>query len=114
MKATTLRDVMAGNRTAEISCLYTGKVVRRLKRVGDQLEVDALDVVVTVPLDTPLTYKPWVMDRGNMLFDVPGHQGAKFCGEGDHITYPDGTRDVIEPNDEQRMNNVPDPPMFMF
>jgi hypothetical protein len=79
-------DVMNGHQTATIKCLYTDQVVRKLKVEGDNLVIDAMTETVTVPLDTPLIYEPWFMDRGSILFNLDGRP-AKFCGEADKICF---------------------------
>lgn len=87
------RNVMNGHATAEICSLLNGEVVRRLKAIGDALEIDALTDTVTVNMDDNLTFMPWFMDRGNILFthtDIPGNQG-KLCTQFDIIKYPDGS-----------------------
>lgn len=94
LKVKTFRDVMNGHPTAEIKNLLNGQVVRRLKVVGDTVEIDALTVTGTASLDDKLTFKPWVLDRGNILFDsplVPAGQQAKLCTQFDPINYPDGS-----------------------
>lgn len=94
----TFRSLMNGRVSALIHCMYTGRLARRLQVLdGDMIEVDALDVKVKVRLDTPITHRPWVFDRGDMLFYVPDLGGpngdvGKLCGEGDPITYCDGSK----------------------
>ncbi len=61
-----------------------------------------------LPLDTPITYEPWMMDRGSLLFasaavlnrevlpaSLPDE--LKICGEGDSITFADGSSDTVLP-----------------
>lgn len=89
-------DVLGKYNTAEVSCVYTGNVVRKLTRLTDGIEIDYIEGNVVVPAHTEFRFEPWVMDRGNMLFDIPGHPCAKFCGEFDVITYPDGKKESVE------------------
>lgn len=86
----TVRDLMAGHTGAEIRCAHTGKVVRRLAVVEDTLDIDAMGEQLGIPLDTQLTYEPWFMDRGSILFTFNG-QACKFCTEFDKIVFEDGT-----------------------
>jgi hypothetical protein len=101
---------MAGHKEAKIYCLYTGSLVRRLTVIGDNVQIDAMvPPIVSVSLDTPITYEPWVMDRGNMLFPpvteelriLGGGKGLKICGEGDQIRYEDNSVDMIYPKENQ-------------
>lgn len=91
----TFADLMNGHKGAEIRCLYSGKLVRRLTVNGDTLRFDAMTVAIDIPLSTPISYEPWVFDRGSLLFSVPnlpdGLKVAKLCGEHDPITFDDGT-----------------------
>lgn len=99
----TLATLMRDRPTAEIVCLFKKEVVRRLKVVGDQLEIDALTVTVTVPLSTPIMYEQWDMDRGSMLIELPddgelrgpGPRWGKLCTEFDTIRYPDGSETEV-------------------
>ncbi len=98
----TFADLMGGHKTAEIFCLYTGKLARRLTVDGDTVSLDALTVTVDVPLTTVIHFEPWVFDRGNMLFylDTPGMPSGdplKLCGESDLIRFADGTEGRVEP-----------------
>jgi hypothetical protein len=116
MQVKTIRDVLGGRESAEIRCMVTGKVVRKLTlyRRGrqpeyqtksvyhDQVEVNAITQTVIVPADTPLGYTPWVFDRGNITFPYNGGT-AKLCGEGDHAVFRDNdTYCVIYPHDDLR------------
>ena len=107
----SFRDLMNGQQTATITCLYSQKVVRKLTVQGDRVQIDpntedapAQYPIISVPLDTPITYQPWVMDRGNLNFETPEiPEGAKICGEGDIITFPNEKRSIVredatEPN----------------
>lgn len=119
MKVTNFAQLMSGEPRAEIRCLYTGKLVRVLTVSPDSrtVEIDAQDggrTVVTVPITTPITYEPWAMDRGNMLFpaaaviDPPPaiadlvandpRQVLKICGEGDPIAYASGETATVNPD----------------
>jgi hypothetical protein len=98
VKAACVGDVLGSYDSAEILCLYQRTVARRLKRLPEgKVEVDAITVKVVVDATTPLNYQPWVFDRGSLLFDLPDHPGAKFCGEADIVRYPDDTTDSVEP-----------------
>jgi hypothetical protein len=113
MKVANFRDLMAGYPSAEIRCLYTGNTVRRLAVEGNLLRIDACVAgvgTVTVGLDVPITYKPWACDRGNLLFPAGECSGLpqeaialgadallKICGEGDTITFPDGSAQDVLP-----------------
>lgn len=100
MKVSSFRELMAGHKEAKIYCLYTNKLVRILTVNGDQVQIDAtVPPIISVSLDTAITYEPWVMDRGNMLFvsdELPG--SLKICGEEDLIVYEDGTSDRVQPS----------------
>lgn len=113
MKANTFRDLMGKHKSAEIRCLYTGNLVRRLTLDGDKVIIDALQPpILSVPLDAIIVYSPWVMDRGNMLFrhdEMPG-QDLKICGEDDRITYEDGSQDRIGKSDHRSFDNADDIP----
>lgn len=108
MRVKTIRDVMAGHRSAEIRCLYTGNVVRRLEAGNKFVLIDAMEPpIVRVPLDTPVRHEPWVFDRGNVLFagDATGRpefagRELKLCGVHDPIRFEDGTTDYIDPVEE--------------
>jgi hypothetical protein len=98
----TFQTLMAGHRSAEIFCLYTGKLARRLTVKGDLVEIDALTIKVEVRMATPILHKPWVFDRGDMTFyapdlDPPIGTVAKLCGEGDPIKFDDGTESHVMP-----------------
>ena len=96
MKVRTFADLMAGHETAEILCAVHGEVVRRLRVAGGHVEVTPLEgPSITVPSWTPITYEPWFMDRGSMLFQAEGGQ-AKICTEGDLVRFPDGVEDRVE------------------
>lgn len=97
MKVQSFKDLMNGHNQAEIVNLIGDNVVRRLKVQDNQVEIDAITITLTVPLDTPITYEPWCFDRGSMLFSVPEFPTAKICTELDIVRYPDGTEASIEP-----------------
>ena len=90
----TIKDLMSGRTSAEIICRHKGGVVRRLTCDGDSVTVDAITEKVTVPLDTPIVYEPWFMDRGNMLFNGD----MKLCTEADLIRFPDGSAHLVLPD----------------
>lgn len=89
----TFKDLMYSHHSAEIRCLNTGKLARKLTVQGDRVQIDALaPPIVSVPLDTEIRYGKcygWG-DRGNFIFSCPEVENAKICGEGDNIVYPDG------------------------
>jgi len=93
---------MQGHGAAEIICPIRWEVVRRLTLLSDgRVGVDALTDSVIVPLSTPITYEPWVFDRGSLMFAVPpevvpGGQ-AKLCTEADIVQYPDGSEYLVMP-----------------
>ena len=97
----TFASLMNGHTSAEIRCPFRGEVVRRLTVKGDMVEVDAMTIKVDVRLETIITYEPWCMDRGSLLFyspNLPQHVPvAKLCTELDVIKFEDGTERTIEP-----------------
>jgi len=110
MKVASFKDLMNGHPEATISCLYSGKVVRKLKVENDTLWIDPLEgPKVLITLAAPITYEPWAMDRGNMLFSprdviepmdlrlVPQETLYKICGEGDYIEWSDGQFEEVTP-----------------
>lgn len=87
----TFRELMGGHKSCEIRCAYTGYLARKLTVNGDMVHLDAITESIDVPLDTEITYKPWVMDRGELMFTLPHvPHPLKVCGEFDLITYEDG------------------------
>ena len=89
---------MNGYQSAEIiNFVNPDNVVRRLKVIDNQVEIDAITITLTVPIDTPITYEPWCFDRGSMLFSVPDFPQGKICTELDTIRFPDGTEASIQP-----------------
>lgn len=89
----TFKTFMAGHTVALIRCAYTGSVVRRLAVFGDVLELHCADnTAIGIPLDTPIRYEAWFMDRGSLTFtskELP--ETAKLCTECDVVTFEDGT-----------------------
>lgn len=100
----TLRDLMGNATEAIILCLYSGTMVRRLTVKGDNLHIDAITDDVEVPLDTPIIYEPWVLDRGNMLLDSPKGR-IKLCTEADILQLPGGTMKSINLDN---LDNIPE------
>ena len=99
MRVQSFADLMNGHKSAEILNLLNNEVVRRLIVVGDNVEIDALSIKIKVPLNTTISYEPWMMDRGNMLFECKEIKGgAKICTELDIIQFPDGTSESITPD----------------
>ena len=77
------RDLMGDAKVASIKNLLDGEVVRKLMVEGENVVVDALIDKVVVPLDTVVIYDPWFMDRGSLLFAMPGGELGKICTERD-------------------------------
>jgi hypothetical protein len=110
LKVDSFRALMNGQPKATISCMYQGIVVRTLTVDGERVVIDpntetepGVHPVISTPLDTPITYRPWTMDRGNMNFEHEEFpDGAKICGEADVIEFPNGDKFSIMPADEQR------------
>jgi len=98
VRVASFRDLMAGYDYAEIVCRYKKTVVRKLTVNGDMVNMDAITEAVEVPLDTPVEYEPWFMDRGSMLFRAEGHDvPLKLCTEADEVRYPDGSEGWVNP-----------------
>jgi hypothetical protein len=98
----TFSTLMNGRKSAEIFCLYTGKLARRLTVKGDVIEIDAMTIKVEVRMTTPIVFNAWVFDRGDMTFYAPDLAPpigtvAKLCGEGDPIKFDDGTESHVMP-----------------
>jgi hypothetical protein len=101
----SFRDLMNNNSHAEIRCQRYGVVVRRLSVMEDMVHIDPMvgpatigRLIIKTHLDTPITYEPWFLDRGNLCFshpDFPG--GAKICTELDTIQYGDSDLYTIYP-----------------
>jgi hypothetical protein len=114
MKVRTFNDLLEGHETAEICCLYTGQMVRKLSRgPGGSIVLDPMvGDVLTVPGGTVIKYEPWAMDRGSLIFfhDVDPYRGQplKLCGEGDPIRFDDGTEDRVYP-----VPNAPEHPHYV-
>jgi hypothetical protein len=106
-----------------------GDVVRKLTRIRargkpDMCLLDALIETVNLPLNTLISYTPWVFDRGNLTFQMErggGVMQAKLCTEADilrimyqkdRLIYPplcvlDTTaRSVEEYHEAQEYNHV--------
>ena len=89
LKVGSFRDLMQHG-DCTIKCFYSGQTVRTLTVVGDICHILAGDgSELDVPLDTLITYEPWTMDRGNMLFEHEGRT-LKICGEADILTAESG------------------------
>lgn len=89
MKVTSFRDLMQHG-DCTIACLYSGETVRTLTVEGDTCHLVAGDgTELDIPLDTPITFEPWVFDRGNMIFEHEG-ETLKICGEADILTAESG------------------------
>lgn len=101
MKIRKIGDVLRHHHSAEIRCMYTNNIARKLSR--DQNNNVVLDSLVGEPIalhpDTPIIFEPWVMDRGSILFEFKDDDGVihlyKLCGEFDHIQFEDGVEDRI-------------------
>jgi hypothetical protein len=101
MNVKTVGDLLNGHEHADIRCLYSHNVVRRLSLDPHKnIVLDALQgPTLVIPPTTELLFEPWEMDRGSILFyhnDFPG-KALKLCGEMDTIHYDDGTQDSILP-----------------
>jgi hypothetical protein len=103
LKVGSFRDLMGGYESAQIKCLMQRRTVRTLqvKMVGDNevVEIDpnipgdrTYHDLMTVSLDTIISYQPWDMDRGSLIFG-----GYKICTELDTILYPDDVELSIQP-----------------
>lgn len=90
----TLLDLMRGHKAAEIICAVRNIVVRRLVVCDDTLEIDASGPwgreEFAAPLTTTLHFRPWFMDRGDVVLTAEGLT-IKLCTEYDVIRYEDGT-----------------------
>ncbi len=95
LRVGSFRDLMNGELSGTIQCGMRGVVVRRLKLSDDGLsvEIDAMTQKVWVPLDTPIIYERWFMDRGSLLFN----ESYKICTELDTITFLNGESYQILP-----------------
>ncbi len=84
---------MTGHTAATIRCAYIGSVVRRLAVFEDVVEMHCADgAAIGIPLDTPIRYEAWFMDRGSLTFttdELP--EVCKLCTEADAVTFEDGT-----------------------
>ena len=82
---------------AVIKCAMKGDVVRTLTQVDPHhLRIQTGPDDITVSLDKPLGYEPWMMDRGSITFEHEG-QTLKLCTEWDILELPDGQQFVIKP-----------------
>jgi hypothetical protein len=91
----TFEDLMHGYAYAEIYSRGFGHaLVRRLSVAAGKVQIDALiPPIISVSLNTEITYEPWFMDRGSLLFEHPElPKGGKICTELDEIRFPDGKR----------------------
>lgn len=94
LHVSSFRDLMQHG-DCTIKCFYSGQTVRTLTVVGDNCHLLAGDgTELDIPLDTPITYEPWTMDRGNMNFTLDG-QPLKICGEADVLTAESGYYSVL-------------------
>lgn len=94
-RITSIRDLFTGHDGAEIRCLYTGNLVRKLALTGDVLDLDAITDQCAVSASAELRYEAWFMDRGSIVVPSLDHGGVKLCTEGDFICFEDGTRAQI-------------------
>ena len=91
----SFRDLMQHG-DCTIACLYSGQVVRTLTVEGENCHLVAGDgTELDIPLDTPIAYEPWCMDRGSMIFTLDGRQ-LKVCTEADILT-ADGQQYSVQP-----------------
>ncbi len=98
----TLDAVLGSHDTAEVlSVLLDGDVIRRLRRDGDNIAIDACDgrgECLVLPASTPLRYAPWPAWRGSAMFraELDGvQQWLNLATELDPIHYPDGTKATV-------------------
>lgn len=90
----SFRDLMQHG-ACTIACLMSGQIVRTLTVVGDNCHLVAGDgTELDIPLDTPVVYEPWMMDRGSMNFTL-GNSALKLCTELDVLTAESGEYSVI-------------------
>lgn len=96
---TDFATLMHRHASGTIHSLMDSRPVRELRVEGDTCHIRAADgTMLTVPLSTPITYEPWVFDRGSMLFRVDGIVDAlKICTEYDLISFEDGEISSIQP-----------------
>jgi len=104
MKIANFKDLMGGHESAEIVCIVKKEVMRKLSVAGDTVHIEAGFHKVDIPLNTPVHYEAWPLDRGNLLFwHEAGGNGKeielKLCTEVDKVRYPDGTEDAVYPAD---------------
>jgi len=90
------RDLMVHG-ACTIQCLYSGETVRTLTPRGDDdcLLVAGDGTAITIPLDTEITFEPWVFDRGNLIFSLPAEGTLKICGESDWLTAGEETYQIF-------------------
>jgi hypothetical protein len=95
----TFRDFfLKGNTQVEIVCAVKGAVVRRLTLDGSTVTIDPMQgPTVDIEVSTPITYEPWIFDRGSLLFDceITAPEPAKLCTELDLVRYPDGHEEQV-------------------
>lgn len=93
-------DLMCGFEKAEIKCLHTGKVVRKLEvpggLAGGTVRIETTDPTIEVALETPIKYEPWFMDRGSLVFTLNGRL-LKIATEADIIEFEGGDSASILP-----------------
>jgi len=88
----TLRDLLAKSVSAQISCAFTGQVVRHLTLAGPIVDLRAADGTrVLISADEPLVYEAWFMDRGSVLVKSESHGVIKLCTEFDLVKLDDGS-----------------------
>lgn len=97
----TFGNLMGAHQYAEIICPLKNVVVRKLSRKFDKVLLDPMvPPVISVDLTTKITFQPWLLDRGNLLFrheEFPG-KDLKICTEADIIRYEDGSEYQINPD----------------
>ena len=91
------RSLLNGHARAEVVNLLNGKVVRELfLHIDGTVTIESGPDKVRVPLDTPITYEPWDLDRGSFLFSCAAFPNGKIATEHDFIDYDNGDRCSIE------------------
>lgn len=90
-------DLFTHGDTATVHCAMSGTKVRTLTKQGDNCHLIAGDgTELNIPLNTPVVYEPWVMDRGSLNFTLD-NQPLKLCTELD-VLKSSGEEYTLVPN----------------
>ena len=85
---------MNGRPSAEIINVMHGNVARTLTATPDEVTVmTPLNEKVVVPMDMPIRYEAWCLDRGSLLFG----DEFKIATEMDVIRFDNGEEFTIMP-----------------